>query len=68
MSPNGRRTQVRKVAFASPHCLVDFTSGAAIATARALQLLSEAGFACQAFCGSYLDAPEEELLQQLLAE
>jgi hypothetical protein len=30
---------VRTIAFASPHCLIDFTSGAAIATLQALRFL-----------------------------
>jgi hypothetical protein len=58
---------VRKIAFASPHCLIDFTSGAAIATLQALRFLSGLGFTCQAFCGSQLDAPEEALFEELLA-
>ena len=58
---------VRKIAFASPHCLIDFTSGAAIATLQALRFLKGLGFTCQAFCGSQLDAPEEALFEELLA-
>jgi glycosyltransferase involved in cell wall biosynthesis len=58
---------VRTIAFASPHCLIDFTSGAAIATLQALRFLSGLGFKCQAFCGSQLDAPEEALFEELLA-
>jgi glycosyltransferase involved in cell wall biosynthesis len=58
---------VRKIAFASPHCLIDFTSGAAIATLQALRFLKSLGFTCQAFCGSQLDAPEEALFEELLA-
>ncbi len=58
---------MRNIIFASPHCLVDFTSGAAIATMQMLQLLQKSGFACQAFCGARLDAPEEALLEEMLA-
>ena len=58
---------VRTITFASPHCLIDFTSGAAIATLQALRFLSTLGFKCQAFCGSQLDAPEEALFEELLA-
>jgi hypothetical protein len=47
--------------------VVDFTSGAAIATAQMLQLLQKSGFACQAYCGARLDAPEEALLEEMLA-
>jgi glycosyltransferase involved in cell wall biosynthesis len=39
-----RPREVRKIAFASPHCLIDSTSGAAIATRHALQLLRSTGF------------------------
>jgi glycosyltransferase involved in cell wall biosynthesis len=58
---------VRTIAFASPHCLIDFTSGAAIATLQALRFLHGLGFRCRAFCGSQLDAPEEALFEELLA-
>ena len=58
---------MRTIAFASPHCLIDFTSGAAIATLQALRFLHGWGFACRAFCGSQLDAPEEALFEELLA-
>ncbi len=58
---------VRKVAFASPHCLIDYYSGAAIATSCALELLQSRGFQCRAFCGSHLDAPQELLIEDVLA-
>lgn len=53
--------------FVSPHCLVDFTNGAATATLDALSLLTQSGFECQAFCGSRTDACEEILVEEILA-
>ena len=44
-----------RILFASPHCLVDFASGAAVTTRDALQLLARHGFECRAFCASKLD-------------
>lgn len=58
---------VRKIAFASPHCLIDCTSGAAIATLQALRFLNTLGFTCEAFCGSQLDAPEDADFDEVLA-
>jgi hypothetical protein len=58
----------RRIAFVSAYSLIDQTSGAAIATARGLQLLAEAGFECQAFCACMLDAREEVCFEQTLAE
>ena len=58
---------VQTIAFASPHCLIDSTSGAAIATLQALRFLNSLGFRCQAFCGSQLDALEEAPFDELLA-
>ena len=45
------------ILFTSPHCLLDFTAGAAVATARTLELLAGLGFPCHAFCGTLCDAP-----------
>ena len=56
-----------QIAFASVHSLVDPASGAAVATARALSFLAKVGFATRAFCGSQLDVPGEELIEELLA-
>ena len=58
--------QIRKIAFVSPCSVVDYTSGAAVATASALRFLRQNGFDCEAFCGSYLDAPDEGLLEEML--
>jgi glycosyltransferase involved in cell wall biosynthesis/GT2 family glycosyltransferase len=61
-----RARPVRKVAFVSPHCLIDFTNGAATATLDGLQLLQSLGFECQVFCSSRLDAWEEVRLEDTL--
>ena len=50
--PLPARKAVRKIAFVSPHCLLDFTNGAATATLDGLALLARSGFQCQVFCGS----------------
>ena len=55
-----------KIAFVSPHCLVDFTNGAATATRDGLKLLAAQGFQCMAFCGTRLDEPREGLIQEQL--
>ena len=60
----GRR-KVAKIAFVSPHCVIDFTNGAATATLDGLQFLQTLGFDCQAFCNSRLDASEEVLVEQV---
>ncbi len=57
-----------KIAFVSPHCLVDFTNGAATATLDALILLQSLGFHCEAFCNSHLDSWEEVLVEEVLAQ
>jgi glycosyltransferase involved in cell wall biosynthesis len=57
---------IPKIAFVSPHCVLDYTNGAATATRDALRLLAEQGFDCQAFCGTRLDDAQEGLLQESL--
>ena len=57
----------RKVAFVSPHCVIDFTNGAATATLDGLQVLQGLGFQCQAFCSTRLDSWEEVLVEEVLA-
>ena len=59
---------IRKVAFVSPHCVMDFTNGEATATLDALALLARSGFECQAFCSSRMDAWEEVLVEEVLAK
>jgi glycosyltransferase involved in cell wall biosynthesis len=58
--------KIKKIVFVSPHSIVDFYNGAAIATVHSLQLLQRQGFECQAFCGSRLDAPDESQLEEQL--
>ena len=56
-----------KIAFVSPHCVMDFTNGAATATLDGLALLARSGFECQAFCGTRMDAWEEVRVEEILA-
>ena len=51
-----------RIDFVSPHCVVDFTNGAASATLDALAFLQSLGFQCEAFCNSRLDSAEEVLV------
>ncbi len=60
-------SKARKIAFVSPHCVLDFTNGAATATLDGLSLLARSGFECQAFCSSRLDSWEEVLVEEVLA-
>ena len=55
-----------RVVFVSPHCVLDFTNGAATATLDGLKLLSDIGFECEAFCGSRLDAWDKEHIEAVL--
>ena len=45
-----------RIAFVSPHCVLDPTNGAATATLDGLNLLSGIGFRCEVFCGTRLDS------------
>ncbi len=63
-----RDEYVRKIAFVSPHCVVDFTNGAARTTLDGLTLLAQSRFECQAFCSSRMDAWEEVLVEEILAQ
>ncbi len=58
---------IRKIAFVSPHCVLDFTNGAATATLDGLTLLARSSFECQAFCSSRMDAWEEVFVEDILA-
>lgn len=62
------RRKAEKIVFASPCSIIDPSSGAAIATNDALQLLARNGFRCQAFGTTRFDFREEICTQQLLAE
>jgi len=59
---------VKRLAFASPYCLIDYSSGAAVAVRDGLELLARAGFRCEAFCGARLDFGEEVCLEETLSE
>ena len=59
--------EVRTVAFASPHCLIDFTSGAAIAAMQSLRFLNSLGFRCRVFCASHIDGPKGTPFDEQLA-
>ncbi len=67
-APNIRapRRTVERIAFVSPHCLLDFTNGAATATLDQLQLLRRIGFDGQAFCGSQCDAADGTAIGDVL--
>jgi glycosyltransferase involved in cell wall biosynthesis len=56
------------IAFVSPHCVLDFTNGAATATLDGLKLLGSSGFGCQAFCGTRYGAREESSIEATLAK
>jgi glycosyltransferase involved in cell wall biosynthesis len=64
---SGNRS-TRKIAFVSPHCVLDYASGAATATRDGLHVLSEQGFQCEAFCGTRFDALQDGLIQDSLAQ
>jgi hypothetical protein len=59
---------IRKIAFVSPHCVLDFTNGAATATLDGLSLLATLGFQCDAFCNTHVDAWEEVAVEEVLAQ
>ena len=60
---------LQRVLFASTHCLVDPSSGAALATRDILELLAARGVDCRALCGGVLDyeksTPAEAVLDAL---
>ncbi|MGO9110602.1 MAG: glycosyltransferase [Thermoguttaceae bacterium] len=58
--------KVERIAFVSPHCLLDFTNGAATATLDQLQLLQRVGFQCRAFCGSQCDVAAGTAIEDVL--
>ena len=62
------RRKIEKVAFVSPHCVIDFTNGAAVATYAGLRLLASEGFFCDVFCGSRMDAWEQKSIEELFAK
>ena len=60
--------ETKRILFASPHCLIDFSSGAAIATGDALKLLVASGLEVRAFCASKLDLPGEGRFEQMMVD
>ena len=65
-SPGGEGS--KRIAFVSPHCVLDFTNGAATATLDGLKLLSSIGFQCEAFCGTRMDSWEHARIEDVLRE
>ncbi|WP_165231482.1 hypothetical protein [Aquisphaera insulae] len=55
-----------RLLFSSIHCLLDPSSGAAIATRELLELLSGRGAECRAFTAGVLDDEEDPSLDQAL--
>ncbi|MCR4415250.1 MAG: glycosyltransferase [Thermoguttaceae bacterium] len=58
---------IHRIVFASPHSLIDPSSGAAVATLDALEFLARLGFQCQGFCAAMLDHQEEVCVEEVLA-
>ncbi len=58
----------KRLLFASYHCYVDPSSGAAVSTRELLRLLSQAGWSVRALCGPRLDFTRHESIAQLLAD
>ncbi len=67
-NPFWKRSRSRSIVFASQFSAVDQSSGAAVATLNALDVLSRSGLSCQAYCSSKTDHPEEVCFEQLLSE
>jgi glycosyltransferase involved in cell wall biosynthesis len=59
---------VKNLVFASRYCLIDPSSGAAIATNDCLQFLADSGFRCQAYCSASLDFSEEVCFEETISE
>ena len=55
-----------RILFASPYCLLDTTSGAAIAMQELLSHLTQHGFPCRAVTASIFDPPREVSLDGML--
>jgi glycosyltransferase involved in cell wall biosynthesis len=58
----------RKIAFISPHCVMDFTNGAAVATYAGLRMLARQGFSCEVLCASRMDAWESKPVEAVLSQ
>ncbi len=55
-----------RVAFISPHCVLDSTNGAATATLDGLKLLAAIGFSCEVYCGTRVDAWDGARIEEVL--
>ena len=64
----GSRAPAPRMLFASYHCYLDPSSGAAIATRDLLELLASHGWGVRVFCGPTLDFERRESLAQLLSD
>jgi glycosyltransferase involved in cell wall biosynthesis len=58
--------KIKTISFLSPHCALDFTNGAAVATYAGLRTLAQQGFSCKVFCGSRMDSHEEKNVEDVL--
>jgi len=56
-----------RILFASPHCLLDTTNGAALATQELLIQLAERGFPCEVVTASICDPKREVLMDEVLS-
>jgi len=61
-------TRYPRLLFASYHCYVDPSSGAAIAAGDLLELLAGRGWDARVFCGPALDFERRESFEQLLSD
>lgn len=63
-----RESQERRLLFASYHCYVDPSSGAAVSARELLALLARNGWEVRTFCGPLLDFEQGEDVRQILAD
>jgi glycosyltransferase involved in cell wall biosynthesis/GT2 family glycosyltransferase len=59
--------QTRKIAFISPHCVLDFTNGAAVATYAGLRMAAKLGFNCDVLCSSQMDSRDATTIEDVFA-
>ena len=57
-----------RIAFVSPHCVLDFTNGAATATLDLLKLLAGIGFPCEVFCGTRANGWDRARIDDVLRQ
>ncbi len=62
------RSAAPRLLFASYHCLIDPSSGAAVSARELLRLLRRAGWDVRALCGPAVDFEHREDVRQLLAD